>query len=92
MLLGPSSHGKHFLKVRQVKPAYRQTPTGQHGGQHGGQPAATPGRLESCGARQVLRKCPSGKAAPALTSPSEKLVCMSLTWGSLNSVSIAQRE
>ena len=33
-----------------------------------------------------------GKTPPALTSPSEKLVCMSLTLGSLNSVSIAQRE
>lgn len=40
----------------------------------------------------ALRRCPSGKTAPAFTSPSEKLVWMSFTLGSLNSVSIAQRE
>ncbi len=33
-----------------------------------------------------------GRTPPVLTSPREKLVCMSLTLGSLNSVSIAQRE
>ena len=37
-------------------------------------------------------KCPSGSTAPAFTSPSEKLVWMSLTLGNLNSVSMAQRE
>ncbi len=37
-------------------------------------------------------RCPSGSAAPAFTSPSEKLVCTSLTLGSLKSVSIDQRE
>ena len=41
--------------------------------------------------RRAARRWPSGSAAPASTSPSEKLVWMSFTLGSLNSVSMAQR-
>lgn len=37
-------------------------------------------------------KCPSGSSLLALTSPSEKLVWMSFTLGSLNSVPMDQRE
>ena len=36
---------------------------------------------------QLDRRCASGSAAPAFTSPSEKLVCRSLTLGSVSSVS-----
>ena len=38
------------------------------------------------------RKCAKGRADTDFTSPSEKLVWMSFTLGSLNSVSIDQRE
>ena len=37
-------------------------------------------------------RCPSGRAALDLISPSEKLVCRSFTLGRRNSVSIVQRE
>ena len=70
-----------LVKMSNVKPARRHA--------HPDQPGAAPRPLA---ADQALRKCPSGKAAPALTSPSEKLVWISLTLGSLNSVSMAQRE
>ena len=41
-------------------------------------------------ARPPAARWPSGSAAPAFTSPSEKLVCRSFTLGSLNRVSIVQ--
>ena len=49
-------------------------------------------RVHCAVALAYARRCDSGSAAPDFTSPSEKLVWMSLTLGSLNSVSRAQRE
>jgi hypothetical protein len=74
-------HGQVALRSHKPERAVRHS---QQGAGRGPVRAGKP--------RQARRRrWPSGKAAPAFTSPSEKLVWMSFTLGSLNKVSIAQR-